>query len=232
VFLFSAYHHRFHRQFGVFVSTNSGASWTDRTAPGMRYYTKDLVIDPAVASQNRWYVGVWGEWGSSAGCGGLYVTTNRGLAWTRLMAGYSVGSCTPLATDTNEMYVTTENDGLWVTTNRMAAAPIFTQVAGYPFRFPTRVFPNPWNSNEVWVTSSATVCAWAPRRSSAGVHVHYAGNDGHGRAPGRERPAHRVRTSTNLVTWQTAASVLVPDNVLTTRVPFAGATLFLSATVE
>jgi hypothetical protein len=51
------------------------------------------------------------------------------------------------------MYVTTEDQGLWYSNNRRAASPAFTQVAGYPFRFPTRVFFNPYDANEIWVTS-------------------------------------------------------------------------------
>ena len=51
---------------GVFVSTNDGASWIDRTDAAMRYYTKDLALDPHDPDQNSWYAGVWGEWGASA----------------------------------------------------------------------------------------------------------------------------------------------------------------------
>jgi len=50
------------------------------------------------------------------------------------------------------MYVTTEDQGLWYSGNRRAASPTFTQL-NYPFRFPSRVFFNPYNANEVWVTS-------------------------------------------------------------------------------
>jgi len=51
------------------------------------------------------------------------------------------------------MYVATEDQGLWYSGNRRAASPVFTQLAGYPFRFPSRVFFNPYDTNEVWVTS-------------------------------------------------------------------------------
>ncbi len=54
---------------GVFTSTTDGASWNDRTATGMRYYTKDLAIDPHDPTQSTWYAGVWGEWGASSGHG-------------------------------------------------------------------------------------------------------------------------------------------------------------------
>jgi hypothetical protein len=139
---------------GVFVSTNDGAAWLDRSASGMQYYTKDVTIDPHDPAQNAWYAGVWGEWGNSANLGGLYYTTNRGTGWTRITTGLkAVGSCTINPANPDEMYVTTEDQGLWYSSNRRAASPTFIQVGGYPFRFPSRVFFNPYDSNEVWVTS-------------------------------------------------------------------------------
>src|SRR5262249_39771588 len=79
---------------GVFVSTNDGAAWLDRSAAGMQYYTKDLTIDPHDPAQNKWYAGVWGEWGNSANLGGIYYSTNRGVNWTRISTLKAVGSCT------------------------------------------------------------------------------------------------------------------------------------------
>jgi hypothetical protein len=138
---------------GVFISTTDGASWVDRSAAGMMYYTKDITIDPHNAAQNTWYAGVWGEWGSSSGLGGLYCTTNRGTTWTRISALKAIGSCTISATNPDEMYVTTEDQGLWYSANRRLTSPTFAQVPGYPFRFPSRVFYNPYDTNEIWVTS-------------------------------------------------------------------------------
>ena len=139
---------------GVFVSTDDGASWADRSHAGMMYYTKDVVIDPHDAAQNTWYTGVWSEWGNSSGLGGIYRTTNRGVAWTLITTNIDqVGSVTVHPSRSNEMYACTENDGLWLTTNLHVSIPSFTPVAEYPFRFPSRAFFNPWNSNEVWVTS-------------------------------------------------------------------------------
>jgi hypothetical protein len=139
---------------GVFVSTTDGASWVDCTAAGMKYYTKDLTVDPNDPTQATWYAGVWGEWGSSSGLGGLYCTTNRGVTWTRITANLkAVGSCTISPVNPDEIYVTTEDQGLWYSSNRRTAAPVFTQLDGYPFCFPTRVFFNPYDANEVWVTS-------------------------------------------------------------------------------
>ncbi|MBP7429857.1 MAG: hypothetical protein KBC05_10510 [Candidatus Hydrogenedentes bacterium] len=139
---------------GVFASTNNGAGWLDRSAAGMHYYTKDVVLDPHDALQRTWYAGVWGEWGSSEGWGGLYRTTNRGIAWTRITTGIDqAGSCAIHPANPNEVYVTTENQGLWISTNVRSASPFFVSLTNYPFRHPTRVFFNPHDTNEVWVTS-------------------------------------------------------------------------------
>ena len=139
---------------GVFVSTNGGQTWTDRSDNGMKYWMKDVVIDPHDATQNTWYAGVYSGWGGPPnGLGGLYKTTNRGVSWTRILNSDRVGSATFNPSDPNEMFVTTETAGLWYSNTIRGASPTFSQVASYPFRQPERVFFNPNNANEIWVTS-------------------------------------------------------------------------------
>ena len=46
-----------------------------------------------------------------------------------------------------------ETQGLWRTDNLPLTMPTFSQVADYPFRHPSRVFYNPFDHNEIWVTS-------------------------------------------------------------------------------
>ncbi len=139
---------------GVFVSTNSGTSWIDRSDPNMQYWTMDLVVDPNDTAQNTWYAGVYSGWGGPPnGLGGLYKTTNRGVNWTRLNNDDGVSSCTFNPLNTNELYVTTETEGLLVSTNINSATPVLSQVANYPFAQPERVFFNPYKPAEIWVTS-------------------------------------------------------------------------------
>ena len=139
---------------GVFVSTNGGVSWIDRSDAGMQYWTKDITIDPHDPTQNTWYVGVFSGFGGPPnGKGGLYRTTNRGQTWTKINNLDRVTSLTISPTNGNEAYLTTEEDGLWYTENLNAVTPTFTQLAQYPFRQPERVFFNPNNANEIWVTS-------------------------------------------------------------------------------
>jgi hypothetical protein len=139
---------------GVFVSTDGGASWKDRTAPNLRRWTKDLVIDPYDAKQNTWYAAVFSHWGSSPNeVGGLYRTTNRGATWTELGDFYRVESITVDPLNPNKAYITTEADGLWFTNNLRAAQPTFRLDRAYPFQHPLRIFFNPFNPTQAWSTS-------------------------------------------------------------------------------
>lgn len=147
---------------GVFVSADGGRSWEDRSDPGMRYWTKDLVIDPQDPAQQTWYACVYFAWGAAArnGKSGLYRTRDRGKSWTLLadstLAPSGVLNVDSIAFDPahpGECYLTTEYDGLWHCANINAGQPAFTQVASYPFRHPERVFFNPFNRREMWVTS-------------------------------------------------------------------------------
>jgi len=139
---------------GIFVSTNGGSTWIDRSHTNMYYWTKDIVLDPHDAGQSNWYAGVFSGWGGPPNDkGGLYRTTNRGISWTRILNRHRITSCTFHPVRTNELYVTTETEGLWISTNARAASPAFAQVASYPFRQPERVFVNPYDPEQLWVTS-------------------------------------------------------------------------------
>lgn len=139
---------------GVFVSTNGGNSWLDRSDDGMYYWTKDLVVYPHDNTQNTWYACVFSGWGGPPnGLGGLYRTTDRGLNWSRICDLDRVESCTFSTTDPDFCYLATEEDGLWYSQNITSANPDFIQVTSYPFAHPVRVFFNPFNENEVWITS-------------------------------------------------------------------------------
>jgi hypothetical protein len=139
---------------GVFTSTDGGNTWMDRSDPGMRYWTKDLIVDAHDPTQSTWYVSVFNGWGGPPNnLGGLYRTTNRGQSWTRIFNADSVESCAIDPVNADEMYVTTEREGLWYSSNFNTINPTFTEVFSYPFLHPLRVFFNPSNSKEIWITS-------------------------------------------------------------------------------
>ncbi|MFI5203923.1 MAG: T9SS type A sorting domain-containing protein, partial [Flavobacteriales bacterium] len=141
---------------GVFSYNPTSGNWTDLSHAGMAYWTKDVVIDPNDATQNTWYVCVFSGWGGAPnGLGGLYKSVDRGLTWNKLTGSTldRVTSCTFNPTNANEMFITTEGQGLWMSSTINSGTPTFSQVANYPFRQPERVFFNPYDNNEMWVTS-------------------------------------------------------------------------------
>lgn len=141
---------------GVFMYDPAGNSWTDISHTDMYYWTKDIIIDPADPAQNTWYVAVFSGWGGAPnGKGGLFRTTNRGGSWTKLTGTQfdRVTSITFNPSVNNEAYLTTETQGLWISNNMNAVTPTWSLVSGYPFRQPERVFFNPYNATEIWVTS-------------------------------------------------------------------------------
>lgn len=142
---------------GLFLYDNSKSTWTDLSHDGMKYWCKDVIIDPTDASQATWYVCVFGGWGGGANnLGGIYRTTNSGANWTRIWNNDRVSSITfdpKLNNGKSKAYITTEQSGLWTCENIKDASPVFTNIPEYKFRQPERVFFNPYNTNQMWVTS-------------------------------------------------------------------------------
>jgi photosystem II stability/assembly factor-like uncharacterized protein len=141
---------------GVFLYDPALSAWTDVSDVGMYYWTKDIVVDPGDPDQNTWYCGVFSGWGGAPnGLGGLYRTTDRGLHWSKLTGSQfdRVTSITFNPIDLEQAYLTTETQGLWVSNNMNTSAPDWTLVSSYPFRQPERVYFNPYNQDEMWVTS-------------------------------------------------------------------------------
>lgn len=139
---------------GTFLYDPVLNSWSDVSHTGMYYWSKDIVVDPNDAAQNTWYVGVFSGWGGAPnGLGGLYKTTNRGTSWTKIYSLDRVTSITFRPGHPDEIYLTSEQNGLWNCTNINNTMPQFNMVTSYPFRQPERVFFNPYNTNEIWVTS-------------------------------------------------------------------------------
>jgi hypothetical protein len=139
---------------GVFISGNQGRTWADRTPSGMKYYTRDVVIDPTDSTQKRWYAAVSQDDGGTSGLPGLYRTINRGTSWVRIATNLETAvSCTVDPGNSNVVYLTTRWEGLWYTTNALAYRPVFYPIVSYPFKYPVRVYFNPYSTNEIWVTS-------------------------------------------------------------------------------
>lgn len=140
---------------GVFMSENKGVTWIDVSDAGMYYWTKDIIIEPHDTNQNTWYAAVHSGWGGAPnGLGGLYKTINRGQSWERILELDRVESATIHPANPSIMYVTTEYEGLWFSENlEDNNSPDFHLLKEYPFQHPMRVFFNPFDNNEIWITS-------------------------------------------------------------------------------
>jgi len=139
---------------GVFTYNPGLQIWSDKSDNGMFYWTKDVVIDPNDSTQSTWYVGVFSGWGGAPnGLGGLYKTTDRGNSWSKISTLDRVTSCTFNPVNPDQLFVTTEYQGLWMSNDINSSTPTFQLVNSYPFRQPERVFFNPGNASEMWVTS-------------------------------------------------------------------------------
>jgi photosystem II stability/assembly factor-like uncharacterized protein len=194
---------------GVFISSDGGQTWLDRSAAGMKYWTWDVTVDPHDATQSTWYTGVFSGWGGAPNnLGGLYKTTDRGQTWSRVLTLSGVTSATFNPADPNELFVASETDGLWYSNNIQSAAPTFSQVASYPFRQPERVSFSPYNSNEIWVTSfgSGVMVGTTPSAQPGAFQLSsttYSANENGGTAT---ITVNRVGGSTGAVTVQYATS--------------------------
>ena len=144
---------------GVFYSPDGGENWYDRTGTGMEYYTKDIIIDPNDTSENTWYTSVWGrfttfEGPNNAGNGGIYRTKDRGLSWERIFKHERTESMAIHPQNPHFMYVAVELEGLFYTNNlNDSAGADFNKVSSFPFPRPKRMFFDPNDPAQIWVTT-------------------------------------------------------------------------------
>jgi len=141
---------------GAFLYNPTNNTWADVSAPGMHYWTKDIAVAPSDPNQNTWYAAVFSGWGGAPnGLGGLYRSVNRGQSWINITGSKfdRVTSITFNPLNAKQVYLTTEQQGLWMTNDVTVANPVFTLVQGYDYRQPERVFFNPYKPSEIWVSS-------------------------------------------------------------------------------
>ena len=143
--------YNFALQSGVFYSTDEGLSWVDRSSISMMKKTYTISPDLNDQTENTWFacIGAGGITNSE----GLYRTIDRGVNWVNITPGVPTLSCTFHPVNPNEMYICTELTGLHYATNTNSSTFVPATLSNYNFRNPQHVFFNPYNSNEVWVTS-------------------------------------------------------------------------------
>lgn len=105
--------------------------------------------------------------------------------------------------------MTTETEGLLFSSNINSASPTLSQVTNYPFGQPERVFFNPYNPSEIWVTSfgngmrvgstlplPGTLQITAPQAGTAQITLQQA-------SPGA---SYSILHSTDLINWTSLGS--------------------------
>ena len=156
---------------GVFFLPSGTNTWLDKTTRmELRYFTRDVVVDPHDPSGLTWFACVWNAdsnvvtpaaaGDTPANWGGPYRTVDGGDNWTRIWNGDatfsgSATSCTlhPETALKDELLLTTRFGGLWISQNVHANTPTFTRVDSYRFRASSRAYYDPANHDKIWVTS-------------------------------------------------------------------------------
>lgn len=136
---------------GVFLSTDGGNSWQDRTDFLMQKKTYSIYPDPNDPAEQTWFACVGA--GGANNSNGLWRSNNRGSSWTNITPGRSTLSVTFHPYLANEMYICTETNGLYYATNTNSFSFVPSAVTSYDFRNPQMVFFNPYDVNEVWIAS-------------------------------------------------------------------------------
>lgn len=159
---------KFTKSSGVFIYNPVNLTWSDVTELNtMAWYCNDITVDPNDPTQSTWYVGVasgWGGDGFGSGTpndqGGLFKTTDRGQNWTKLAGcfgtftgGGGVFSTAIDPNDPNTLYISTTVEGLFVSHDINTTTPTLTQVSSFQFGSPLRILFNPYNTDEMWVTT-------------------------------------------------------------------------------
>ena len=138
---------------GVFYSTNNGTSWLPRSVTGMNYSLRSITVDPNYASDSVWWACVHAVNNGSAQAG-LWKTTDRGQTWTRPGSnGFNATTVTFDPLHPHTAWMGTEGAGLIYITNTNLTTPVFDTIDEFPFRFPWKVFFNPFDAGELWVTT-------------------------------------------------------------------------------
>jgi hypothetical protein len=194
---------------GVFYFDKTSQTWSDRSHSNMQFWTKDIVIDPSDATQSTWYACVFQGWGNFAmqGTGGLYRTRDKGLTWTKISSEFRVNSMSIHPTHPNIGYYTTETNGLWYTTNLNATTPTFSLVSSYPFRHPMRVFFNPYDVREVWMTSFGNGIKRGIDPNITILPVELVNFNGHTEGSCLEQKITNVQSCKHVLTWETASEI-------------------------
>ncbi|MEE9445803.1 MAG: hypothetical protein V3V19_09085 [Cocleimonas sp.] len=125
----------------------------------MDIWTRDFVLHPD--DPKVWFVATYNRYNKFSGKsnkveqggGGIFRFSQNGERYQRITPDrlYRTDSIRVNPKNADEAYVTTENEGLWKTSNLSDENPTFKRVESFPYRHTVRVFYSP--QGQVWVTT-------------------------------------------------------------------------------
>ena len=100
--------------FGVFLSTNDGVSWIERSAGLTHTYVRALAVSPNGSGGTNVFAGTYD--------GGVFLSTDDGTSWTAVNTGLTNTDITALAFSANgsggtNLLAGTYGDGVFLSTN-------------------------------------------------------------------------------------------------------------------
>lgn len=240
---------------GTYNPVSNTISWNaDTNNSVMRSLTNDVIIDPQDPNQNTWYACVGGYSG-----GGVFKTTDRGAHWTQFWqaADGTVNTLNPgtwngafsaaINPQTHEMYIASQYQGLWYSSNANAASPTFSFVSAYPYSSPSRVYFDPFDTTQVWVTSfggglmygvSNTPQPPAPSAPTGvvtaiannGTAIQVSWNLASGATGYTVARTNGVLNASGVLTWTTLATLGSSATTFTDTTPLAGTPYYYRVT--
>jgi hypothetical protein len=140
---------------GVFLWNVSAQTWANCTAnyPSLQHDIRQVYVEPEDASGNTWFICSNSANGSAAG---IWKTTNGGTAWTQVWAspaGVAGAQAFVIDPATHEAFVATQGSGMYYCSNIDSSSPTFTWLSGFPHANPSSLTLNPFNPDQLWVTT-------------------------------------------------------------------------------
>ncbi len=139
---------------GIFLSTDGGASWVDRSLQPMVYYTRNVAVDPHDPTGSTWYAELFtglDDWWF--GYGGIYRTTNQGQTWQMLADQENVTSCAISPASASRIYVSTTSHGILYPDPASSSGFVLNPFLPYPYLHPEGIFFNPHMAGDAWITN-------------------------------------------------------------------------------
>jgi len=143
---------------GVFLSINSGSTWTAVNTGLRNHYINSLAVSPNGTSGTNLFAGTNGD--------GVFLSTNGGLNWTAVNTGLTNSSVSAFAVRGTNLFVGTVGAGVWRRPLSEMVTSMSTSSGDIPNEFKVEQnYPNPFNP-------ATTIRYGLPQRSNVVLTVY------------------------------------------------------------